>query len=370
MLSNEQVTKLLSGMIKNKETGVLATVVSVQGSAYKREGAKMIIKATGSYHGMISGGCLESDVAASAEYVYRTGETMVKKYELDEDFVWGLGLGCPGTVEILMEPLDSTDLWQRLAENYANHEAMVVCKILKNTDSEGRLLIVTKTNVFGSLSDDWLQESVVLIAKQKLMQQTAQSGSVCFETGNSEEKTVFFDVYLPPPKLCIFGAGHDAVPLAKISTMLGFETVIIDPRPAYNTKERFPSAHSLVSESRQVKVNPLTYMVIMNHHLERDAASLSFALKSEAPYVGILGPRTRTQRLIRHLKDEGIIFSTEQLGKLFSPIGLDIGAETPEEISLSIIAEITAFRTGHQGDFLKNRPFIHKKPHMTVENQR
>ncbi|GHH99327.1 XdhC family protein [Neobacillus kokaensis] len=368
MESIQQITKLLSGMIKNNDTGVLATVVSVQGSAYKREGAKMIIEADGAYHGMISGGCLESDVASSAEYIYRTGKTMVKKYELDEELVWGLGLGCPGTVEILMEPIDSSDLWQRIADIYAKQEAMVVCKILTDEESACLPFVVTKEKVIGSFSDEYLQEHVVTIARQKLNRLTAQSESICFETRTSKEEIVFFDVYLPPPRLFIFGAGHDAVPLARISTIAGFETTVIDPRPAYNTKERFPTAHLLAEDASQVNVDPQTYIVIMNHHLERDAASLAFAIKSNAPYIGVLGPRTRTQRLLRSLKDEGVVFSPKQLTKLFSPIGLDIGAETPEEISVSILSEITAYRTGHQGGFLKNRPFIHKKSQMAVEN--
>lgn len=370
MLSNQQMTNLLSGKIKNNETGVLATVVSVQGSAYKREGAKMIIEPNGDYHGMISGGCLESDVAASAEYVYRTGKTLIKKYELDEDLVWGLGLGCPGAVEILMEPIDSSDLWQRLAEGYDNNQAMVVCKILKYDDSDGQVLLVTKSDVYGSWADEYLQENVVSIAKQKLLRQTVHSEGICLETKSGKEETVFFDVHLPPPKLCIFGAGHDAVPLAKLSATLGFETTVIDPRPAYNTKERFPLAHSLVTGLQEMNVDSQTYIVIMNHHLERDAESLAFALKSDAPYVGILGPRSRRNRLMDCLKSEGMICTSEQLNKLFSPIGLDIGADTPEEISLSIMSEIIAFRTGHQGGFLKNRPYIHKKPKMAVENPR
>lgn len=368
MLSNRKVTKLLSGMINNNETGVLATVVSVQGSAYKREGAKMVIEANGDYYGMISGGCLESDVASSAEYVYRTGKSIVKKYELDEDLVWGLGLGCPGTVEILLEPIDTTSLWRRLADSYANDEAIVVCKILKNDDADAQVLLVTETEMYGSWQDEYLQENVVAIAKQKLRQQIDQSESIPLENKAGKQETVFFDVHLPPPKLCIFGAGHDAVPLAKVGTMLGYETTIIDPRPAYNTKERFPTAKSLVAGPQQVTVDSQTYIVIMNHHLERDMESLAFSLKSDAVYVGVLGPRSRSNRLLIRLKDDGIIFSTEQLKKMFTPIGLDIGADTPEEISVSIMAEITAFRSDHAGGFLKNRPYIHKKSQMAVEN--
>ncbi|MCM3570367.1 XdhC family protein [Neobacillus mesonae] len=368
MGSDQKVTNLLSQLIKKHESGVLATVVSIQGSAYKREGSKMIIEAGGGYHGMISVGCLETDVTESAEYVYRTGKTLIKKYELDHELEWAHSLDCPGTVEILIEPIDSSDLWQRLADFYAKNEAVVVCKVLKNDDSDSQVLLVTNKSVYGSWSDEYFQETVVSIAKRKLLRLTPQSESICIETRAGKEETVFFDVYLGTSKLCIFGAGHDSVPLAKTSAILGFETTVIDPRPAYNTKERFPFANLLSAASKQVNIDSQTYIVIMNHHLERDAEALAYALKSEAAYVGVLGPRIRTQRLLGHLKNEGIVFTPEQLKKLFSPVGLDIGADTSEEIGLSIMSEIIAFRSGHQGSFLKNRPFIHKKSQVPVEH--
>ncbi|WP_066321682.1 XdhC family protein [Bacillus sp. FJAT-29814] len=365
MLSNRQITELLSSMIQNGQPGVLATVVTVQGSAYKREGAKMIIEPNGDYHGMISGGCLEADVAASAEEVFSSGNPILKKYELDEDLVWGLGLGCPGTVEILIEPIDSSRLGEQMADAYTKNQAIVVCKLL---ESEERPLLVTEANVFGdNWADEILQESTMMMAAQKLAQQTSTSETIFLTKKTGEEVRVFFDVTIPPPKLFLFGAGHDALPLADFGCTLGFQTTIIDPRPAFNTRERFPTAHSLLGETGQI--DSRTYCVIMNHHLERDMDSLAVALKSDAPYVGLLGPRIRRAKLMNHLKEQGTTFSNKQLEKLHSPIGLDIGAETPEEIALSIMAEITAFRNGHQGGFLKEKAFIHKPTRLLAEKK-
>lgn len=365
MLSNQQVTELLSRMIKNHQPGVLATVVAVKGSAYKREGAKMIIEPSGDYHGMISGGCLEADVAATAEEVFSSGNHILKKYELDEDLVWGLGLGCPGTVEILIEPIDSSLTSQQMTDAYAKNEAYVVCKLL---ESEDLPLLVTDSEVYGdNWGDEILQESTVMAAMQKLAQQTASSETIFLTKKTGEEVRMFFDVYFPPPKLCLFGAGHDAIPLAQLSSTLGYQTIVIDSRPAFNTRERFPTAHSLLAQPG--KMDSRSYCVIMNHHLERDIEALAFSLESAAPYVGLLGPRIRRAKMMNHLKEQGVSFSNRELEKLHSPIGLDIGAETPEEIALSIMAEITAFRNGHNGGFLREKTFIHKHQHLMAEKQ-
>jgi xanthine dehydrogenase accessory factor len=366
MLSNQQITELLSSMIKNEQPGVVATVVAVKGSAYKREGAKMIIEPNGNYHGMISGGCLEADVAASAEEVFSSGNPILKKYELDEDLVWGLGLGCPGTVEILIEPIDSSLMGQLMADAYAENQAMVICKLLESNE---RPLLVTEENVFGdSWADEILQEYTMMRATEKLAQQTASSETLFVTKKTGEEVRVFFDVAFPPPRLCLFGAGHDAIPLAQLSNTLGFQTTVIDPRPAYNTTERFPSAHRIMTQALG-DIDSRTYCIIMNHHLERDMEALAYALKSDASYVGLLGPRIRRAKIMNLLKEQGITFSNRELEKLHSPIGLDIGAETPEEIALSIMAEITAFRTGHQGGFLKEKAFIHKPTRLLAERQ-
>ncbi|WP_268926639.1 XdhC family protein [Neobacillus vireti] len=357
-------------MIKCNQKGVLASVVSVQGSAYKREGAKMIVGANGACHGMISGGCLESDIVAIADQVEVTGKPLIKKYKLNEELVWGLGLGCPGTVEILIEPIGFSAVWKHLAEACVNSEAMVVCKVLQTKETYGPLLLVTNSDVFGDWTDEVLQERAVSIAHQKLSQQAAASESICLKAKKGEEVFVFFDVHFPAPQLIIFGAGDDAIPLANLSAMLGFQTTVIDPRPAFNTKDRFPLADMLIAGTEQYEnisvINSRSYIVIMNHQFERDSDALTFALHSAASYVGMLGPRTRREKIIAHLHNQGIVFSKEEMKKLFSPIGLDIGADTSEEIGLSIMSEIIAFRNRHQGGFLREKYFIHQKSRVPI----
>ncbi|MFJ5716965.1 XdhC family protein [Neobacillus sp. NPDC093127] len=374
MQSNQNITERLSTMIKTNQKGVLASVVSVQGSAYKREGAKMIVRADGEYHGLISGGCLESDVSAIAVQVEETGIPMIKKYELNEELVWGLGLGCPGTVEILIEPVSFSADWKHLADAYVNAEEMVVCKVLQTKETCSPLLLVTNSDVFGNWTDEVLQEMAVSIAHQKLRQQAAAPESICLKAKNGKEVFVFFDVHFPAPQLVIFGAGDDAIPLANLSAMLGFQTTVIDPRPAFNTKERFPLAEILIAGPEKYEnlsvIDSRSYIVIMNHQFERDTNALTFALQSAAPYVGLLGPRTRREKMIAHLQNQGIVFSKEEMKKLFSPIGLDIGADTSEEIGLSIMAEIIAFRNRHQGGFLREQSFIHQKPRIPVNGKR
>ncbi|MFF2450367.1 XdhC family protein [Neobacillus sp. NPDC058068] len=370
MLSNQNITERLSTMIKSNQKGVLASVVSVQGSAYKREGAKMIVEANGEHHGMISGGCLESDVLAIAEQVEVTGKPLIKKYELNEELVWGLGLGCPGTVEILIEPIGFSAVWKHLAEACVNSEAMVVCKVLQKREACDPLLIINNFEVYGEWTDEVLQEKAVTIAQQKLCQHAADSERICLKTKNGEEVFVFFDVHFPAPQLVIFGAGDDAIPLAHLGAMLGFQTTVIDPRPAFNNKERFLLAETLIAVPEQYeKISNIfarSYIVIMNHQFERDSNALTLALHSAASYVGMLGPRTRREKIIAHLHNQGIVFSNEEMKKLFSPIGLDIGADTSEEIGLSIMAEIIAFRNRHQGGFLREQYFIHQKSRVPI----
>ena len=181
-------------------------------------------------------------------------------------------------------------------------------------------------------------------------------------TGEKEvgEVEVFIDVSLPPPELIIFGAGHDAIPLAVQAHALGFNVIVVDARPAFTTEERFPNVGKLVIShpskfAERVKITPRSFVVVMNHHLERDKGSLAFALKSDAPYVGVLGPRSRFEEMVEALVEEGLEPSKAEQGRVHNPVGLDIGAETPAEIAHSIMSEILAVRNGYTGGFLRER---------------
>lgn len=369
---NENAT-VMEKMLKAKDAGqrtALVTVVRVKGSAYRREGAKMLIAEDGSTMGLISGGCLESDVAEEARRVIESGEPLVKQYAMSEDQVWGLGLGCPGTVDILIESVPEGDAsFQAWVESLRNEKTVVLATVLENTANDrlavgSRLFISEEGLVIGSLGTDRLNDQVTKLAEEKLSRLHPTSETHSFSLADEEQVNIFVDVNVPPPQLMIFGAGHDAIPVARLARQMGMHTILVDTRPAYATSERFPGAEIVLArpEELEEKVHPTprTFAVIMNHHLERDQACLRFALESSAAYVGVLGPRKRKRWLFEAFEEQGISFSEEQLSRLFNPIGLDIGAENAEEVAVSILSEIVAIRNGHEGGFLREKGSIHE----------
>ncbi|USG63364.1 XdhC family protein [Brevibacillus ruminantium] len=371
----------------------LATVVRVKGSAYRREGAKMLIDEEGTYTGMISGGCLEADVAEVAKEVMTKGRPRLKTYVMDEELVWGLGLGCPGTVELLIEPLtpelvrwwqtgdggqsnekatdyeEGLDAFQAFVRAVSREQACLLFSRLDlNIDphaaSPRRLFLSECGDMAGSLGDSALDMQALAKAKEVFQQQNPKPGTICFSQIDGEEAAIFVDLYIPPIELVIFGAGHDALPLAQASVSMGFRTTVVDPRPGYNTAERFPGTIRILTDDKQqfapLKIGNRSYVVIMNHHLERDQEALRFCLQTDAPYIGVLGPRTRCQRMLDAIREESASLPSAPFLRLHNPVGLDIGADSPEEIALSIIAEVVAVRNGHTGHFLRGKERIHQ----------
>lgn len=365
-----EIVKAIDQASGTKNKGALATVIGVIGSAYRHPGAKMFIDEQGNTTGMISGGCLESDVAQVALQVMETSSGVRKKYVMEEDLVWGLGLGCPGTVELYIEPLpsffqepDPILHWMRAVQEGTSG---VLCTLFPTSaeqwdDAPARLFLSETGSFVGDLGKAAWNEEVLAWARELLHLPHAKSITRNLSDGTHQ---VFFDVYQPPPKMMIFGAGHDAIPLAELGASLGLSVTIIDPRPFYNTTERFPRAKQLLlarlHETEQILICNRTYVVIMNHHLERDLEALKLSLRSQAPYVGLLGPRKRYERIMNSLQEQGIRFTDGELARLYNPIGMNLGAETPEEIAVSIVAEILAVQRGHDGGFLRDLSSIHR----------
>jgi xanthine/CO dehydrogenase XdhC/CoxF family maturation factor len=368
---NLQIALAIEEAVRSGRQIVLATVVKVKGSAYRREGAKMVIDEQGGTCGMISGGCLEPDVVQMAEEVISKGVPLNKQYVLDEDVVWGLGLGCPGTVDLYLEPVALEDtkpagpfgVWLACMKE---KKAGILGTVLneKAEEGRGRIFVSEEGMVTGSLGAFMLDEWFVGIAKRKLEEQAPKSETKLFTLPDGENIEIFTDVHVPPIELMIFGAGHDAIPLANISRTLGWQTTVIDPRPAYNDDQRFPGVNRILihpsSFQEKVSIGRRTYVVVMNHHLERDQETLKFVLPSNAPYVGVLGPRSRRIRMLEALEKEGTIFAPLCMERVYSPVGLDIGAVSPEEIATSIAAEILSVRNGHSGGFLHGKEAIHQ----------
>lgn len=361
----QEVIRLLNAIDEAKEAGkraAIATVVRVKGSAYRREGTKMLIDAEGNQVCMISGGCLEQEVGEIAKRVLETGESVVQFFDLEEDLVWGLGLGCGGAVDVYIEPFDEGEenaAWLEAVKNQGAAALATVISINKgDLKKDTRMFIGSDGATLGSLGDTALDKELVAFAQEKMNQLYPRSETKVFTLpmGSAE---VFLDVNVPPPELVMFGAGHDAIPLANYAHDLGFQTTVVDARHAFVTEERFPQAKLIRTHpsgfEEKVTIGPRSYVVIMNHHLERDKESLAFALSTPAPYIGALGPSSRFDDMVNLLKDEGRPLSPEALARVRNPIGLDVGADTPEEIAVSIMSELIAVRGGYKGGFLNDR---------------
>lgn len=365
MADNQQI---MQAIVQTRQKGIraaLATVVRVYGSAYRREGAKMLIDENEQMTGMVSGGCLESDVGEAAKQVISSGVPLLKTYDMDEDLVWGLGLGCPGTVDIYIEPVpqEQDDAFDQWVTGMAKEQACALVTVLKEKGRSERVFIPQTGTPVGSLSDPGVHAQAITMAQQKMKEKNPASFSQAFTAETGEEINVFIDIYVPPAELIIFGAGHDAIPVAKYAVTLGWKTTVVDPRPSYNTEERFPGTRRILADASrfesEVQIRPHTYVIVMNHHIERDRETLKFVVPSAAPYIGVLGPRKRRNRMMETIQEDGIQFTEEQLVRMHSPIGLDIGSESPEEIAISIVAEIIAIQKGHEGGFLDGADRIH-----------
>lgn len=338
----------LTAALSRGQGAAIATVVGVHGSAYRREGTRMLVLGDGAQVCMLSGGCLEAEVVEVALEVIRTGVPTVTHYDLSEDATWGLGIGCGGSVDVRVERVNSGD--PATAAWLAALEAGELAALVVPLDGHGQLLLRPDGSMVGDLPPH-IRE----FARQAALERLAQLEPRAVTLRAPDGTPVFIDVSTSPPQLVLYGAGHDAIPLATQAHALGYDVHVIDPRDAYLTPGRFPGAtlHDLAPEDLSAFTpTGRAHLVIMNHHLDRDRVCLAHALRSGAPYVGVLGPRSRARDLLAALEAEGETFTPEQLARLRSPIGLRLGAEAPEEVAMSILAELMAWRRGYDGSFL------------------
>jgi xanthine/CO dehydrogenase XdhC/CoxF family maturation factor len=350
-MDRRETERLLDAIRRARAAGepaAVATVVRVRGSAYRREGTQMFVRRDGTYECALSGGCLEPTVADAAARVIATGEPVIVSYDLADDSIWGLGIGCSGAVDIRIERIADdaiTSEWWTLIER---GEAAVLVTPLANVS--GRM-IVRAGHRAGGLSDPVVEQAAIAHARERLASPYPASGSDCI--GIAE---LFYDVTMPPPRLVIFGAGHDAAPVAQLAWTLGFAVTVVDVREAFLTSARFAGATLVCAHFSQfaerVPLSRGNFVLIMNHHLERDQESLRFSLESEAAYIGVLGPRARYDKLLAGLRDQGYVPDPSKEARVRSPVGLSLGAETPQEVAASILGELLAIRRGFDGGFL------------------
>ena len=344
-LETREVLDFLTRVGEAGQRAALATVVRVRGSAYRHEGAKLVVVEDGSTAGNVSGGCLEQDVREVALRVIRKGEPELRSYcsSADEIAAWDLGVGCEGQVDVYIERAEARRSERALLDE---RRPFVACGVMPG---KGERLIVTADRTEGDLGSTDLNARVATKARELL--ETGESG--IHETGG---RSIFFDVLVPPPQLVVLGAGDDARPLVRFAAVVGFRVVVVDRRPGYLTRERFPDAAALVESAGDelevlLPLDAECYAVVMNHNFADDQAYMRALLKTPVAYVGMLGPRQRTERILRNLAAEGPMDEA----RVYGPVGLDIGTDGAEQVALAVIAEILAVRSGRRARSLRER---------------
>jgi xanthine dehydrogenase accessory factor len=340
----------------------LATVIDIVGSAYRRPGAKLLIEDTGGTLGSVSGGCLEADVREVAKAVVESGRPSLRHYNTgDEDVVWGLGLGCNGLVDVFVQPATAGPLAAlagRMRELFAGDSALALATVVAGDQDLGATLVIetppgAAAGRLGTLGAPDLDRTVGERARGLI----AAGRSGVHQIG---ERKVFVEVLPPPPHLVVCGAGEDARPLVAYAAEVGFRVTLFDHRPALLAPEWFPQAARRVvarPEDPEAVLPPAargagatgarSLAVVKTHSLVHDKEWVRRLLVAGFSYIGVLGPRGRTEAILRDVL-EGFPQYAGEAGeeareRVFGPVGLDLGADGPRQVAISIVAELLAF---------------------------
>ena len=357
----------------------MAAVVHVDGSSYRRPGARMMVTDDGELTGAISGGCLEGDALRKAMLVLSQQQSKLITYDTSDegDATIGIQLGCEGVIQVLFEPIDpgnKNNPIQLLRKAVAFRQQSVLVTLVSLQDKKNKqpgtcLLMEANGNISGEIPYAELQDAVMEDVQLVMQQQTSLFKN--YEYKNISV-TAFIEFLQPPVSLVVVGAGNDAIPMMQIADTLGWEVRVVDGRGTHAKSERFTAAcQVLVSKPEkvleQLAIDSQTVFVMMTHNYNYDLAMLKVLLQRKVIYIGMLGPKKKLERMLDELRDEGIALTDEQLNSIYGPVGLEIGAETAEEIALSIIAEIKAVLSNKTGGSLRNKQdVIHSRTETQI----
>ncbi len=326
----------------------LATVIHVEGSSYRRAGARMLVRDDGVYSGGISGGCLEGDALKKANYCMARNKVDLVRYDTtkpDEGAI-GVGLGCNGIIDVLICPINPK----------ADNNPIIILESCVLERKVNCLITVVESS-----APEF--ERGMMIKYQKASfpfgEKVAKEVETCIQSRKSkvmqfDDFTLFLEVLPPAIHLVLFGNSYDIYPLLQMGGELGWSTSVV-VKASKQTQKMKGLASQLYTPGEEIPIDEFTAFVLMAHDYDTDKKNLKMALLSQVPYVGMLGPAKRRDKALEELKGEGHYFTEDQLNKLYNPIGLDIGATTPEEIALSILAEIRAYFSGKTGSHLRDK---------------
>ena len=370
----------------------LASVVHLEGSSYRRPGARMLINDEGQLTGAISGGCLEGDALRKALLVIAQQHAKLVTYDTndEEDVSVGLQLGCAGIIQVLFEPIDMNAEMNPIAllrKVITSRQKSVLVTLFSTEEKHkpqiGTCLLLEEDNtITGDIPFAEIKEAIIMEVHSVMKSQAS-----VFKKYSIENSTVtaFIEFLHPPVSMVVVGAGNDAIPLVNIATTLGWDVSVVDGRNTHARPGRFASACQVFAGKPENVLDPIridekTVFVLMTHNYNYDLAMLKILLERNVFYIGVLGPKKKLVRMLDELTDKahpddmigrGMKLSEKQLNSIYGPVGLEIGAETAEEIAVSIIAEINAVFTGKKGRSLRDsKNFIHSKMYTKMVNRK
>jgi xanthine dehydrogenase accessory factor len=342
--------------LDGEDAAVIATVVDLQGSGYRLPGARMLIGRDGTVIGSVSGGCLEADILERARQVFAHQKPALVTYDTraSEDSVFSLNMGCDGVMRVLLEPLQGNTIFELVEECFAIRQPVALATVIAAKNSVHR--VGDRIRCTSEGEPNMPRE---LIADLGCVLESERAFCRNYKTGEGEAE-FFIESIRPPFNLVIFGAGFDALPLVRLAKELGWYVTVIDHRPAYADAGRLGYPDEILTLRPEelggfLQIPREAAAVLMTHNFDHDRAILTFLLDQPIRYIGALGPKKRAERLLSEIAGFEQTIDRQRLQKFHAPIGLDIGAESPETIALSIVGEIQSVLAGRNAGFLRER---------------
>ncbi len=360
----KQITEAYQNIDFSKTQAALATVVRVEGSSYRRTGARMLVLESGEWIGGISGGCLEGDALKKARLAMSQNKATLITYDTTDDdpYQIGIGLGCNGIIDVLITPLDPQNPNNAVRQLQSCIDQRTPNIVVTVTGISKAHASIALGNVFRFDNEAHfskifplpnLNESLIPTIIEAL--ETTKSISKEYILEDGTKLTLFLEVIPPAIQLYVFGSNYDVYPMVRVAKELGWRVISVC-NPAKMHASLSDMADAVVPKDHQPEIDSFTAAISMCHDYETDYRNLQMLLKTDIKYIGLLGPKKRTIKMYDRMAEEGTPLTAEQEERIYSPVGLDIGAATPEEIALSVCAEIRAFFSGRDGNRLKFRP--------------
>ena len=357
--SETDVMDTIGTIVEDDREAVLATIVDVEGNAYRRPGAKMVVTPDGSGVGSITAGCLEDEVVELARRVLEAGQPRVETYDLmEDDDVWGLGIGCNGIIDVLLEPIG--DDYSPVIDAYETGGAVASLTVLEDGGSrrfERGYYDPSDGIVPADGEFEWIDGQTEDTVKELL--EGGQSGTISAPDAD-RSIDLFVDTVTAPPELVVLGTGHDVAPIVELASKNDFRVRVIGFRGADAVAERFPEAVDVRSTSpsslREAhEFDDRTSVVVMTHNFLDDRIAIDELLRTPVPYIGLMGPRNRFEEMLEDFVEEGRSVSDDELARVHTPVGLDLGGGSPYQVAHSIVAELLAVHNDRTPRHLSER---------------